>query len=255
MHHVPGGPVRRGHAGAAPARSLGYKRQVECRISETLSLERRDTRISLYLSLSFLFSLPAFILLASFSQRRNGGRARPREVEERPRREGSESSEKEEESWSVEVGRRGGGWRSRRRSRKAHRARTQEEVPVTNCGLIVREIAPAACCALLLLLLMLPSVLHVVSSTLRQPPGVLKILIPLKIDRVSGYATPGDRIIVLQGWIYVGDFWPVRNCNWWWWRRNYLPLSRGQNSRFWLGERLRVTTGVAVEKLACSECL
>ncbi|KYM82327.1 hypothetical protein ALC53_07330 [Atta colombica] len=27
MHHVPGGPVRRGHAGAAPARSLGYKRQ------------------------------------------------------------------------------------------------------------------------------------------------------------------------------------------------------------------------------------
>lgn len=69
--------------------------------------------------------------------------------------------------------------------------RTQEEVPVTNCGLIVREIAPAACCALLLLLLMLPSVLHVVSSTLRQPPGVLKILIPLKIDRDSGYATPG----------------------------------------------------------------
>ena len=33
MHHVPGGPVRRGHAGAAPARSLGYKRQVEYRIS------------------------------------------------------------------------------------------------------------------------------------------------------------------------------------------------------------------------------
>lgn len=58
---------------------------------------------------------------------------------------------------------------------EAERRRTQEEVPVTNCGLIVREIAPAACCALLL---MLPSVLHVVSSTLRQPPGVLKILIP-----------------------------------------------------------------------------
>lgn len=66
-----------------------------------------------------------------------------------------------------------------------------EEVPVTNCGLIVREIAPAACCALLLVLPMLPSVLHVVSSTLRQPPGVLKILIPLKINRVSGYAIPG----------------------------------------------------------------
>ncbi|KYN08667.1 hypothetical protein ALC62_00338, partial [Cyphomyrmex costatus] len=88
--------------------------------------------------------------------------------------------------------------RSRRRSRKAHRARTQEEVPVTNCGLIVREIAPAACCALLLLLLMLPSVLHVVSSTLRQPPGVLKILIPLKIDRVPGYAVPLS-VIVIDG--------------------------------------------------------
>lgn len=42
---------------------------------------------------------------------------------------------------------------------------------------------------------MLPSVLHVVSSTLRQPPGVLKILIPLKIDRVSGYAIPGMRLL------------------------------------------------------------
>lgn len=79
-----------------------------------------------------------------------------------------------------------GGRRRRRRSRKAYRGRTQEKVPVTNCGLIVREIAPAACCALLLL----PSVLHVVSSTLRQPPGVFKILIPLKIDRVSGYSAP-----------------------------------------------------------------
>jgi len=112
-------------------------------------------------------------------------------VEERPRRGGSESSEKEEKSWSVEVGGRGDGWRSRR-SRKAHRARTQEEVPVTNCGLIVREIAPAACCALLLLL---PSVLHVVSSTLRQPPSVLKILIPLKINRVSDYTILGMRLL------------------------------------------------------------
>lgn len=61
----------------------------------------------------------------------------------------------------------------RRRRGKPHRERTKEEVPVTNCGLIVREIAPAACCALLLLL----SVLHVVSSTSSQPLPVLKILI------------------------------------------------------------------------------
>lgn len=53
----------------------------------------------------------------------------------------------------------------RRRRGKPRRERTKEEVPVTNCGLIVREIAPAACCALLLLL----SVLHVVSSTSSQP--------------------------------------------------------------------------------------
>jgi len=69
MHHVPGGPVRRGHAGAAPARSLGYKRQVEYRISPrrthlhilslslslSLSLRRRDTQI--FVPPSFLFSL------------------------------------------------------------------------------------------------------------------------------------------------------------------------------------------------------
>jgi len=102
---------------------------------------------------------------------------------------------------------------SRERERERERERTQEEVPVTNCGLIVREIAPAACCALPLLL-MLPSVLHVVSSTLRQPPSVLKILIPLKIGQSPRLRSGSvDGIIVSRGWIYVGDFWPVRNCN------------------------------------------
>lgn len=103
--------------------------------------------------------------------------------------------------------------KKKKKQKGTSRERTQEEVPVTNCGLIVREIAPAACCALLLLL-MLPSVLHVVSSTLRQPPGVLKILIPLKIGpSLRLRSVSGDGIIVLRGWIYVGDFWPVRNCN------------------------------------------
>lgn len=51
MHHVPGGPVRRGHAGAAPARSLGYKRQVECRYLRD-SLWEEETQIFVSLSLS-----------------------------------------------------------------------------------------------------------------------------------------------------------------------------------------------------------
>lgn len=93
-------------------------------------------------------------------------------VEERNNTEGRESWLDEEESREKK--------KEGRRRGKPRRERTKEEVPVTNCGLIVREIAPAACCALLLLL----SVLHVVSSTSRQPPSVLKILI-LSGDRLD----------------------------------------------------------------------